>query len=432
MIYPAYLSYFLTKRKTDNGKARKKRGMGARKRFTFPAKDFTIFPRACSVAAHVEGRCSLYLITYKSEEGVSTAQFSGLLRQPLVLFRPGIMGYSGAIMYNLVRNALFQLDAERAHELTLQQLHRITGTPLIHLVRQTLPFKPVNCMGLTFKNPLGLAAGLDKNGECIDAFGAMGFGFIEVGTVTPRPQAGNDKPRMFRIREAEGIINRMGFNNLGVDQLVNNVRQARFDGILGINIGKNKDTPVEMGKEDYLICMEKVYPYAGYIAINISSPNTPGLRTLQYGEALDDLLQAIKHKQQALENQHQKYVPVAVKIAPDLAEEELIQIADSLVRHNIDGVIATNTTLDRSLVSGLKYSEETGGLSGRPVQLKSTEIIRRLSQELQGRLPIIGVGGIDSLVAAKEKMAAGASLVQIYSGFIYKGPPLIKEIVSHI
>ena len=334
--------------------------------------------------------------------------------------------------YPFVRKALFQLDAERAHELTLHQLHRVMGTPLMHLVRQSLPFKPVNCMGLTFKNPLGLAAGLDKNGECIDAFGAMGFGFVEIGTVTPRAQPGNDKPRMFRVLEAEGIINRMGFNNLGVDNLVENVKKSHFDGVLGINIGKNKDTPVESGKEDYLTCMDKIYAYAGYIAINISSPNTPGLRTLQYGEALDDLLSAIKQKQKDLEMLHHKYVPVAVKIAPDLTEEELVQVADSLVRHNIDGVIATNTTLDRSLVSGLKYAEEAGGLSGRPVQLRSTEIIRSLSKELQGRLPVIGVGGIDSLVSAREKIAAGASLVQIYSGFIYKGPPLIKEIVTHL
>ncbi|NIF60552.1 quinone-dependent dihydroorotate dehydrogenase [Enterobacter sp. Ap-916] len=334
--------------------------------------------------------------------------------------------------YPFVRKALFQLDPERAHELTFQQLRFVTGTPLEWLVRQNVPSKPVTCMGLTFKNPLGLAAGLDKNGECIDAFGAMGFGSIEIGTVTPRPQPGNDKPRIFRLVEAEGLINRMGFNNLGVDNLVENVKKAHFDGVLGINIGKNKDTPVEQGKDDYLVCMDKIYPYAGYIAINISSPNTPGLRTLQYGEALDDLLSAIKNKQQALQEIHHKYVPVAVKIAPDLSEEELIQVADSLVRHNIDGVIATNTTLDRSLVQGMKHCDETGGLSGRPVQLKSTEIIRRLSQELNGRLPIIGVGGIDSVVAAREKMAAGASLVQIYSGFIFKGPPLIKEIVTHL
>ncbi|MCP2232767.1 MULTISPECIES: quinone-dependent dihydroorotate dehydrogenase [Erwinia] len=334
--------------------------------------------------------------------------------------------------YPFVRKALFQLDPERAHDLTLQQLIRLSGTPFTGLIRQSLPFKPVTCMGLTFKNPLGLAAGLDKNGECIDAFGAMGFGFIEIGTVTPRPQPGNDKPRMFRVVEAEGIINRMGFNNLGVDNLVENVKKAHFDGILGINIGKNKDTPVEQGKEDYLICMDKIYPYAGYIAINISSPNTPGLRSLQYGEALDDLLAAIKTRQNDLQQIHHKYVPVAVKIAPDLSEEELIQVAESLLRHNIDGVIATNTTLDRELVKGLKHADEAGGLSGRPVQSRSTEIIRRLASELQGRIPIIGVGGIDSLVSAREKMAAGASLVQIYSGFIYKGPPLIKEIVSNI
>ncbi|MEG6456758.1 quinone-dependent dihydroorotate dehydrogenase [Enterobacter hormaechei] len=334
--------------------------------------------------------------------------------------------------YPFVRKALFQLDPERAHEFTFQQLRRITGTPLAALVRQNVPEKPVQCMGLTFKNPLGLAAGLDKNGECIDALGAMGFGSIEIGTVTPRPQPGNDKPRLFRLVEAEGLINRMGFNNLGVDHLVENVKKAHFDGVLGINIGKNKDTPVEQGKDDYLICMEKVYTYAGYIAVNISSPNTPGLRSLQYGEALDDLLSAIKNKQTALQAIHHKYVPVAVKIAPDLSAEELIQVADSLVRHNIDGVIATNTTLDRSLVQGMKNCDEAGGLSGRPVQLKSTEIIRALSAELKGQLPIIGVGGIDSVIAAREKMAAGASLVQIYSGFIFKGPPLIKEIVTHI
>jgi len=334
--------------------------------------------------------------------------------------------------YPLVRYALFQLHPERAHQFPFQQLRRITGTPFEALVRQKVPAKPVNCMGLTFKNPLGLAAGLDKDGECIDALGAMGFGSIEIGTVTPRPQPGNDKPRLFRLVDAEGLINRMGFNNLGVDNLIENVKKAHYDGVLGINIGKNKDTPVEQGKDDYLICMDKIYPYAGYIAINISSPNTPGLRTLQYGEALDDLLIAIKNKQNDLQKIHQKYVPIAVKIAPDLSEEELIQVADSLVRHNIDGVIATNTTLDRSLVQGMKNCDQTGGLSGRPLQLKSTEIIRRLSQELNGRLPIIGVGGIDSVIAAREKIAAGATLVQIYSGFIFKGPPLIKEIVSNI
>lgn len=336
------------------------------------------------------------------------------------------------MFYPIVRPALFKLDPERAHELTFQQLRFMNGTPLELFYRQNLPSRPVTCMGLNFKNALGLAAGLDKNAECIDAFAAMGFGFVEVGTVTPRAQAGNDKPRMFRLVEAGGIINRMGFNNLGVDHLVENVKKARFNGVLGINIGKNKDTPVEQGKDDYLICMEKVYAHAGYIAINISSPNTPGLRSLQYGEALDDLLSSIKQKQKELEQRHLKYVPLAVKIAPDLSEEELIQVADSLIRHQIDGVIASNTTLDRSLVSGLKHAEEAGGLSGRPVQSRSTAVIQRLSQELQGRLPIIGVGGIDSLTAAREKIAAGATLVQIYSGFIYQGPGLIKDIVTHL
>ena len=336
------------------------------------------------------------------------------------------------MFYPIVRPALFKLDPERAHELTFQQLRFMNGTPLEMFYRQNLPSRPVTCMGLTFKNALGLAAGLDKNAECIDAFAAMGFGFVEVGTVTPRAQAGNDKPRMFRLVEAGGIINRMGFNNLGVDHLVENVKKARFNGVLGINIGKNKDTPVEQGKDDYLICMEKVYAHAGYIAINISSPNTPGLRSLQYGEALDDLLSSIKQKQKELEQRHLKYVPLAVKIAPDLSEEELIQVADSLIRHQIDGVIASNTTLDRSLLSGLKHAEEEGGLRGRPVQSRSTAVIQRLSQELQGRLPIIGVGGIDSLTAAREKIAAGATLVQIYSGFIYQGPGLIKDIVTHL
>ncbi|EYU15184.1 quinone-dependent dihydroorotate dehydrogenase [Photorhabdus aegyptia] len=334
--------------------------------------------------------------------------------------------------YPLVRKALFQLDPERAHELTFRQLKRITGSPFEFLIRQSVATKPVTCMGLSFKNPLGLAAGLDKDGDCIDAFGAMGFGFIEIGTVTPRAQAGNDKPRLFRIVEAEGLINRMGFNNLGVDNLVENVKKAKYGGVIGINIGKNKDTPVEHGKDDYLICMDKVYPHAGYITINISSPNTPGLRTLQYGEALDDLLSAIKNKQSELQQKYQKYVPVAVKIAPDLSQEELIQIADSLIRHNIDGAIATNTTLDKRLVEGLNYCQQVGGLSGRPVQLRSTEIIHQLSQELSGKIPIIGVGGIDSLVSAREKIAAGASLIQIFSGFIYYGPKLIKDIVNHI
>ncbi|CAM4408972.1 quinone-dependent dihydroorotate dehydrogenase [Vibrio agarivorans] len=336
------------------------------------------------------------------------------------------------MLYRLARTGIFQLDPEKAHDLAIDNFKRFTGTPLDLFYRQKLPHRPVECMGITFPNPVGLAAGLDKNGECIEAFDAMGFGFVEVGTVTPRPQPGNDKPRLFRLIEAEGIINRMGFNNKGVDYLVENVKKANYNCVLGINIGKNKDTPIEKGTEDYLVCMEKVYEHAGYIAANISSPNTPGLRTLQYGEALDDLLSALKEKQAELAEQYGKYVPLALKIAPDLSDEEIEQICESLIKYKIDGVIATNTTLDRSLVDGMKHANEAGGLSGRPVQSRSTEVVRKLHAELKGQLPIIGVGGIDSVVAAKEKMAAGAELVQVYSGFIYHGPGLVRDIVKNL
>ncbi|MCD9538830.1 quinone-dependent dihydroorotate dehydrogenase [Photobacterium carnosum] len=334
------------------------------------------------------------------------------------------------MLYRIARSAIFQLDAEKAHDLAIQNFSRFTGTPLDFFYRQHVPERPVEVMGITFKNPVGLAAGLDKNGECIDAFGAMGFGFIEVGTVTPRPQLGNDKPRLFRLIPAEGIINRFGFNNLGVDKLVENVKKSTYDGVIGINIGKNKDTPIEKGAEDYLICMEKVYQYAGYIAVNISSPNTPGLRSLQYGEALDDLLSQLKQKQIELAELHGKYVPLALKIAPDLDDDEIVQICESLIRHNIDGVIGTNTTLDRTLVEGMDHCDEMGGLSGRPLQNKSTDVIRKMAIALNGALPIIGVGGIDSAVSAREKIQAGAQLVQVYTGFIYHGPRLVKDIVN--
>ncbi|PSV07670.1 quinone-dependent dihydroorotate dehydrogenase [Photobacterium kishitanii] len=334
------------------------------------------------------------------------------------------------MLYRIARSAIFQLDAEKAHDLAIQNFSRFTGTPLDIFYRQHVPERPVEVMGITFKNPVGLAAGLDKNGECIDAFGAMGFGFVEVGTVTPRPQSGNDKPRLFRLIPAEGIINRFGFNNLGVDNLVENVKKSTYDGVIGINIGKNKDTPIEKGAEDYLICMEKVYQYAGYIAVNISSPNTPGLRSLQYGEALDDLLSQLKQKQTELAEKHGKYVPLALKIAPDLDDQEIVQVCESLIRNNIDGVIGTNTTLDRTLVEGMEHCDEMGGLSGRPLQNKSTEVIRKMAIALDGALPIIGVGGIDSAMAAREKMQAGAQLVQVYTGFIYHGPRLVKDIVN--
>ncbi|MGI9834198.1 quinone-dependent dihydroorotate dehydrogenase [Vibrio vulnificus] len=336
------------------------------------------------------------------------------------------------MLYRLARAGFFQLDAEKAHDLAIQNFKRFTGTPIDLFYRQQLPNRPVECMGLTFRNPVGLAAGLDKNGECIEAFDAMGFGFVEVGTVTPRAQSGNDKPRLFRLVGAEGIINRMGFNNLGVDNLIENVKKAKYNCVLGINIGKNKDTPIEKGAEDYLICMEKVYEYAGYIAVNISSPNTPGLRTLQYGEALDELLVELKRKQAELEEKHGKYVPLALKIAPDLTDDEISQICQSLINNKIDGVIATNTTLDRTMVEGMKHAQEAGGLSGRPLQSRSTEVVRLLRKELQGNIPIIGVGGVDSYVAAKEKMLAGADLVQVYSGFIYHGPGLVRDIVKNL
>lgn len=336
------------------------------------------------------------------------------------------------MFYPLIKKVLFQIDPEQVHEFTFRQLKHISETPFNFLIRQALPTKSVDCMGLSFKNPVGLAAGFDKDGDCIDALGMMGFGFIEVGTVTPKAQEGNEKPRLFRLVEAQGLINRMGFNNKGVDNLVNNIKKSRYGGIIGINIGKNKVTPIEKGKEDYLTCMDKVYTHAGYIAINISSPNTPGLRTLQYGEALDDLLSAIKQRQNELKVKYKKYVPITLKIAPDLTEAELVQIADSVIRHNIDGIIATNTTLQRDLVKGLNHCEQLGGLSGRPIQLISTDVIKRLSNELNNRIPIIGVGGIDSVIAAKEKFAAGASLIQLYTGFIYHGPRLLKDIVNYI
>jgi dihydroorotate dehydrogenase len=336
------------------------------------------------------------------------------------------------MLYRIAREFFFMQDPEVVHEMTIKGLKLTGSTPLSCLYSQKLPSKPVTVMGLTFDNPVGLAAGLDKNGECIDAFAAMGFGFIEVGTVTPRPQDGNEKPRIFRITEAEAIINRMGFNNAGVDALVENVKNANYKGILGINIGKNKDTPIEKGNDDYLICMDKVYQHASYITINISSPNTPGLRTLQYGEALDSLLSCLKDRQSELTKKHEKYVPLAVKIAPDLTDDELAQVAESLVKYKMDGVIATNTTLDRTLVHDMPHACESGGLSGRPVQHASTEIVRKLAILLDGQLPIIGVGGIDSVVSAKEKFVAGAELVQVYSGFIYKGPKLVKNIVKNL
>lgn len=283
-------------------------------------------------------------------------------------------------------------------------------------------------MGITFPNPVGLAAGLDKNGAVIDGLAALGFGFIEVGTVTPRSQPGNPKPRLFRVKEAQGIVNRFGFNNLGVNNLIENVKAAKYKGVLGINIGKNFDTPIENAVDDYLICMRKVYDYASYITVNISSPNTKNLRALQEKEVLSHFLATLKSEQTKLANQYGKYVPIALKIAPDLEYEQIIEIADLLMEHKIDGVIATNTTLSREMVQGMKNADQTGGLSGEPVREKSTLVIQQLSQRLQSAVPIIGVGGILSSADAVDKIAAGADLVQVYSGLIYNGPKLVHDI----
>jgi dihydroorotate dehydrogenase len=334
------------------------------------------------------------------------------------------------MFYSLAKKLMFSCDAERAHNLALGSLKRLAHTPASMLWRQQVATKPVTVAGIRFENPLGLAAGLDKNADCIDAFGQMGFGFIEVGTVTPLPQDGNEKPRIFRLPQAEAIINRMGFNNKGVDYLVHNVRNASYKGVLGINIGKNKDTPNERGKDDYVSCMRKVYPHASYITVNISSPNTPGLRDLQFGDALLDLLQTIKNEQLDLQAQYDKYVPVFVKIAPDMDNTAVCQVAETLLKSKMDGAVATNTTLDRTLVQGMIHAGEAGGLSGLPVQQKSTDIVSQLRQAVGPKLPIIGVGGINDSASAQAKLAAGANLVQIYTGFIYHGPALVKTIIN--
>ena len=335
-------------------------------------------------------------------------------------------------MYRLFRPALFRLDPEIAHHLTLAGLNAAYSLGLSRIVSPRPPDDPRTVMGLNFPNPVGLAAGLDKNGDCINGLAALGFGFIEIGTVTPLPQPGNPKPRLFRLPQANAIINRMGFNNHGVNKLIENVRHAKYQGILGINIGKNAATPIEKAADDYLICLRKVYAFASYIIVNISSPNTRNLRQLQDEDALNDLLIQLKAEQQKLADTHGKYVPIALKIAPDLETEQIVQIARLLVQHRIDGVIATNTTLSREGVANLPHGTETGGLSGSPVRDKSTAVIRQLAAELKGALPIIGVGGILSGADAAEKITAGASLVQIYSGLVYRGPALISEACAAI
>ena len=342
---------------------------------------------------------------------------------------------SDKLLYALTRPLLFSLDAETAHNLTLPALRKAARLGLTAAVRKPAA-DPRTVMGLTFPNPVGLAAGLDKDGAYIDGLAALGFGFIEVGTVTPKGQPGNPKPRMFRLPSRQAIINRMGFNNGGVDAFVANVQASKFyqnkDGILGLNIGKNAATPIERAVDDYLLCLEKVYPYASYVTVNISSPNTANLRQLQGASELDALLSQLKTAQLRLADQHKRYVPLTLKIAPDVDSEQIKNIAEALLRHKIDGVIATNTTLSRTAVEGVEHGKEAGGLSGEPVRELSNIVVRALKAELGEAIPIIGVGGIMRGEDAQAKMACGASLVQLYSGLIYSGPGLVRDCANAI
>jgi len=332
-------------------------------------------------------------------------------------------------LYPFARPFLFALDPETAHELTFANLDRAARIGVAQLLGAHLPATPVNVMGIEFPNPVGLAAGLDKNALHLAGLATLGFGYLEAGTVTPRPQPGNPKPRMFRLPQAQALINRLGFNNGGVEQFVANMQRTKFRGVLGVNIGKNFDTPNDRAADDYLHCLRAVHPYASYVAINISSPNTKGLRDLQQEDALKALLTAIKREQDLLAQKHGRHVPVAVKIAPDLTDDAIRGIARLLALLRLDGVIATNTTISRDGVTGLPHADEGGGLSGAPLRARSTAVIATLAKALDGALPIIGVGGILSGDDAREKIAAGAALVQIYTGLIYRGPALVAECV---
>lgn len=337
--------------------------------------------------------------------------------------------------YSFTRPALFSLDAEHAHELTLSSLQKAYDCAFTRRLMHSAPSLPTQLMGLQLRNPVGLAAGLDKNGAHIDALANLGFGFIEVGTVTPKPQDGNPKPRMFRLPTANALINRLGFNNRGLDVFLQNVQRSQWrqqGGIVGLNIGKNAATPIERAVDDYLIGLEGVYPHADYVTVNISSPNTQNLRALQGQDELGGLLSALAEKRKALEDQHGKRVPLVVKIAPDLSTEQVDVIADVLGRHGVDGVIATNTTLSRDAVKGLPHAEENGGLSGPPVHALSLAVIRRLREQLGPDFAIIGVGGISGGRQAVEKIQAGANAVQLYTGLIYRGPALIGECVRSL
>ena len=332
------------------------------------------------------------------------------------------------IAYPLARAAMFRLEPEAAHALAMKGLNAMAATGTAALVAAAVPPDPRTVMGITFPNPVGLAAGADKNGECIAGFGALGFGFIELGGVTPRGQPGNPQPRVFRLPQARGIINRLGFNNFGVDFLVEKLKHHTYKGVIGINLGKNLDTPLENAADDYAICYEKVYPFTGFATVNISSPNTKNLRQLQGEDELGPILARMKAEQKRLADRHGRYVPLVVKIAPDLDDTQIEAIARIVVKHGMDGITATNTTLSREKVAGQEHAEETGGLSGAPVFEASNKVIATLAHHLDGALPIIGVGGIMSGTDARAKIAAGASLVQFYSGLIYRGPGLVAEI----
>ncbi|QFQ32532.1 quinone-dependent dihydroorotate dehydrogenase [Buchnera aphidicola (Aphis fabae)] len=336
------------------------------------------------------------------------------------------------MFYYFVRKLLFLIEPEKSHTLTLKCLNSKYIQILIDMFLKPIPSRPIKCMGLTFPNKVGLAAGMDKNGEYIDFFSKLGFGFIELGTVTPLPQVGNPKPRIFRMLSEEAIVNKMGFNNLGIENLINNIKKSKFKGIIGVNIGKNKNTSIENAINDYLICIEKIYCYTDYIAINISSPNTKNLRNLQFGVLFKNLLKKTKRKQKEMHIKHSKYVPIAIKISPDLSRNEIIYISQQLIKFKIDAVIATNTTLDHSLIHKIKNSQIKGGLSGLPLQRKSNDIVSILYKQLKKNIPIIGVGGINSINSAKEKIKSGAKLIQIYSGLIYHGPKLIRNIIKKL
>ncbi len=331
------------------------------------------------------------------------------------------------MLYQFARPLLFCLDAETAHELTVASM-RVLGKLLPAGSPDSA--SPVSAMGISFPNRIGLAAGLDKNGEAIDGLARLGFGFIEIGTVTPRAQPGNPRPRMFRLPAVRGIINRMGFNNQGVDALVANVTSARYRGILGINIGKNFDTPIERAADDYIVCLDKVYPFASYVTVNISSPNTQDLRRLQGESELDALLGQLKARQQSLAERYGRYVPLALKIAPDLEREHIVAIGDALRRHRMDAVIATNTTVSRENVRGVPHADQPGGLSGAPVFAASTTVVAHLARVLRGELPIIAAGGVLTGNDARAKLDAGATLVQLYSGLVFRGPGLVRECVQ--